>query len=382
MRQMIGLSALAETDPAPLIDLLEEMLRPLIDPSNLARPLHHELRRGRGGRRSEALSGWTFVSRKPTRPGGISFAQFGSIGCAGIEVAASFPNTSRVRNNHAGTALWMHTVAFVIFTLTAGSGFAQTVGTFRWQFTRYCNTVTVLVEQKGSGYVLRGRISLWGGSARGRDRHCPHESERDRNAWHHRHSTRRYRRESFRPAGLPSALGHVVDDYGNSGTFLFNPGNPAGAPRPLTIRGNYAVDFALLPGGRGAAALSFGVTLAQPPIPHLVALGTSTPQSREVRPTRRPRQGICVCKRRLTKCGDRLCIVHACPYVCDTADRVGRRRREGRWTGGRACVPRRHLGRFSTVAPKPVSIRARRGFRITARLVGRNGARGTSCNDT
>lgn len=33
MRQMIGLSALAETDPAPLIDLLEAMLRPLIAPS-------------------------------------------------------------------------------------------------------------------------------------------------------------------------------------------------------------------------------------------------------------------------------------------------------------------------------------------------------------
>ena len=33
MRQMIGLSALAKADPGSLIDLLEAMLRPLIDPS-------------------------------------------------------------------------------------------------------------------------------------------------------------------------------------------------------------------------------------------------------------------------------------------------------------------------------------------------------------
>jgi hypothetical protein len=156
---------------------------------------------------------------------------------------------------------------------------AQVVGTFRWQFAPFCNTVTLLVEQKGAAYILTGTDNLCG---------APVSAPATGTAHMNPNGTVTLGITVVRPDGLavnhsaqlalPSVDGTWTDNFGNSGTLIFSPSaNPPGAPRPATRRGNYAIEIDVnltVPGTvHAASAFSYGMTLATPPVAHLLLPG-------------------------------------------------------------------------------------------------------------
>jgi hypothetical protein len=144
---------------------------------------------------------------------------------------------------------------------TAAGASAQTLGTFRWQFAPYCNTVTVLVEQKPGVYTLTGTDDQCGAAATAAVSGTAHLNP---------NGTIGMGLTTVRPDGvavsttvtlaLPGLTGPWRDDYGNGGTFQFAPAPaPAGVRRPVTLRGVYAVIFdAAAPSALGTTPLAFG----------------------------------------------------------------------------------------------------------------------------
>jgi hypothetical protein len=144
---------------------------------------------------------------------------------------------------------------------------AQTLGTFRWQFAPFCNTVTLRIEQHGATFGLEGFDDMCGGPKRAGATGTAHQNpdgsiglaitvvRPDGITVHHAATVT-----------LAALSGTWTDDFGNAGTFAFNAPSPApGLERPATVRGNYAQfykpsatnDFRALP-------LNFGLAFSSP----------------------------------------------------------------------------------------------------------------------
>lgn len=113
---------------------------------------------------------------------------------------------------------------------------AQTIGTFRWQFAPYCNTVILTVEGRGPVYQLTGYDDECGSAIRAAASGSAHLNA---------DGTVGMGITIVRPDGvsvesavalsLATLSGAWNDGFGNSGTFAFNPSSPAGSPRPLAM---------------------------------------------------------------------------------------------------------------------------------------------------
>lgn len=163
---------------------------------------------------------------------------------------------------------------------------AQVLGTFRWQFAPYCNTVTLTIQQVSGVYTVSGVDDMCGVGGRsapasGTAHLNPDGTigmgitviRADGISVHHS--------AVFSPV---SPTGTWSDEYGNSGTFAFGAPSPAsGSPRPVTLRGTYggrdystgsAVSFTQI-----LAPISFGRTLPVAPQTRFVLQnGVAPPQ--------------------------------------------------------------------------------------------------------
>lgn len=116
----------------------------------------------------------------------------------------------------------------------------QTLGTFRWQLSPYCNVLTMTVVQQGAFYVLTGLDDGCGtttpspvtgtafldGSSVRMGLHAVAPSGRGR---------------SYSVAFSPTTFAGTWTDGDDSGTFVFSPGVPTlGSPRPTTVESVYA----------------------------------------------------------------------------------------------------------------------------------------------
>lgn len=163
-------------------------------------------------------------------------------------------------------------VGFTLGILAATPASAQVLGTFRWQFAPYCNTVTLTIQQVGGVYTVAGVDDMCGvggksAPASGTAHLNPDGTigmgitviRVDGISVHHS--------AVFSPV---SPTGTWSDEYGNSGTFAFGAPSPAsGSPRPVTLRGTYggrdyatgsAVSFTQI-----VAPISFARTLPAAP---------------------------------------------------------------------------------------------------------------------
>ena len=160
---------------------------------------------------------------------------------------------------------------------------AQVLGTFRWQFAPYCNTVTLTIQQVGGQFTASGFDDLCGANRRAPASGTAHLNP---------DGTIGLGITVIRPDGFSvqlvavftptSPTGTWRDDFGNSGTFAFGAPSPsAGAPRPVTLRGTYGarghsagatVNFAQI-----LAPISFGRTLPFSPVVRFVAVGGTPP---------------------------------------------------------------------------------------------------------
>ena len=116
-----------------------------------------------------------------------------------------------------------------ILSSEANDAYAQVLGTFRWQFAPYCNVVTVRVEQKGAVYEFSGTDDGCDGAAPA--------STVNGSAHLNASGSAGGSLTVVRPDGFvvtnavilsPATLaGTWRDDWGNSGTLVFNPASPA-----------------------------------------------------------------------------------------------------------------------------------------------------------
>jgi hypothetical protein len=154
-----------------------------------------------------------------------------------------------------------------VLVWNASEAAAQTVGTFRWQYAPFCNVVTLTVVQTGDGFALTGYDDRCGASVRSAVSGAAHLNP---------DGTVGIGLTGVRPDGfstlssvtlsLISLSGTWSDAYGASGSFLFNPVNPAGPPRTITIRGTYGIDaVAPYPNADSLTPISFGLTLPVAP---------------------------------------------------------------------------------------------------------------------
>jgi hypothetical protein len=158
------------------------------------------------------------------------------------------------------------TVGLFVFASTAS---AQVIGTFRWQFSPYCNVVTLLVEQKGSVYELTGTDDQCGGAVLGSARGTAHLNPGGTSA--------SISLTVIRPDGIPVGSAATInlitlsgtwsDQFRNGGDFVFSPpAAPGGGRRPIRIVGNWAINFnAAGVNSRGTDSISFGMLLPTAP---------------------------------------------------------------------------------------------------------------------
>jgi len=168
----------------------------------------------------------------------------------------------------AAMTSWRVVRLFTAAMLVPAAAGAQPLGTFRWQFAPYCNTVTILVEQKAGVFELSGTDNQCGAAVTAAARGTAHLNP---------NGTVGIGLTVARPDGLAVAStisldlatlsGTWRDEYGNAGSFQHNPPvAPAGSPRPVTLRGNYAVLFTAAAGSAlGASVIGFGRALPSPP---------------------------------------------------------------------------------------------------------------------
>jgi len=181
-------------------------------------------------------------------------------------------------------------VSFIALAVTVGAlvaptpAAAQVLGTFRWQFAPYCNTVTLTIQQVGGQYTLTGFDDMCGGAARG----APASGTAIVNA----DGTVGMAITVTRGDGIavqhaavftPAALSGVwSDDYGNGGAFVFSAPSPSpGSPRPVTLRGDYGLrglsTSATVNSAQAMTAIAFGRTLPSAPQLRFVLRGTAPP---------------------------------------------------------------------------------------------------------
>ena len=134
---------------------------------------------------------------------------------------------------------------------------AQPMGTFVWQLAPYCNVVSLATTQNGAVYEFEGTDNQCGASTVATVRGLAVINPNG--------SVGIGLTIVTAPGGLPvhvqgtidlgSLGGPWTDDHGNSGTFVFAPAAPTGAPRPLASAGipNGAVTSAKILDGSVAA---------------------------------------------------------------------------------------------------------------------------------
>ncbi len=162
---------------------------------------------------------------------------------------------------------------------------AQVLGTFRWQFAPYCNTVTLTIQQVSGQFTASGFDDMCGAARSAPASGTAHLNpdgtvglgitviRGDGISVHHS--------AVFTPV---SPTGTWSDDFGNSGTFAFGAPSPsAGAPRPVTLRGTYGGrDYSTGASGsftQVVAMISFGRTLAVAPTAYFITnSGVAPPQ--------------------------------------------------------------------------------------------------------
>lgn len=162
-----------------------------------------------------------------------------------------------------------HILVLGCILAACSSASAQVLGTFRWQFAPYCNVVTVLVEQKGSVYELTGTEDGCNGAAPA--------ATANGSAHLNAGGTVGFSLAMVRPdsmvinamvsLNITTLNGTWTDDWGNSGTFVFNPPLPVSAPaRRLTMRGEWSVIFpAASASSEGTSSISFPRQLPSAP---------------------------------------------------------------------------------------------------------------------
>jgi hypothetical protein len=216
----------------------------------------------------------------------------------------------------------------VVVMSTTDAG-AQPLGTFRWQFAPYCNTVTLDVEQRGAAYLLSGYDDRCGEAVRSAASGTAHLNA---------DGSVSMGLTIVRPDGftanttaiinLATLSGTWQDSFGTDGTFLYNPAAPAGSPRPTTLRGTYAIDFIADNGFTdGLSAISFGHTL--PAAPTAVnanfilgsAFTASCPGSLPI-PQAAPGH-LCVYQRASSNVESHCIVPSAQSYTCNAATSVG-----------------------------------------------------------
>lgn len=155
---------------------------------------------------------------------------------------------------------------------------AQVLGTFRWQFAPYCNTVTLTIQQVGGQFTVSGFDDMCGAA-----RSAPASGTAHLNP----DGTVGMGITVIRPDGVAvqhaavftpvSPTGTWSDDFGNSGTFAFGAPSPSvGAPRPVTFRGVYGGRGFASPSAQVMATLSFGRALPFTPQARVVHQGEAT----------------------------------------------------------------------------------------------------------
>jgi hypothetical protein len=176
--------------------------------------------------------------------------------------------------------------SFILVVLTFFVGgtttaWAQVIGVFRWQLAPFCNVVTLTVEQKGLQYALTGFDDMCGGVRRGTATGLAQPNP---------DGTIGFGITVVRPDGLAvqhsaaislgTLSGTWSDDYGNSGSFLFNVSSAAGSPRPLTIRGVYSTNGTPISATPSSTltrdSISFGRNLPFTPQARVVGSGAGT----------------------------------------------------------------------------------------------------------
>ena len=170
----------------------------------------------------------------------------------------------------SSVAVWVATT--VIGLTSAANASAQVLGTFRWQLAPYCNVVTVRIEQKGALFELLGTEDRCDGSIPASTVNGSVHFDVSGPTVSGSLAIVRYY-DGF-VVNHTISLSQVTlgggwkDDWGNSGTLVFNPPAPvAGNPRPLTMRGDYLITYPAPAGfSEGAASFAFARQLIAPPI--------------------------------------------------------------------------------------------------------------------
>lgn len=145
---------------------------------------------------------------------------------------------------------------------------SQVLGTFRWRMAPFCNVLTLDVEQQGVIGLLSGTDDGCGapvaGATSGRALQGPTGAVT-------------FTLSTMRPDGIAVATSATVDvatgsgtwsdEFGNSGTLVFNPAAPPpGTPRGVTLSGVWGLWLnATAAGQLDAQAMSFGRTLNASP---------------------------------------------------------------------------------------------------------------------
>ena len=131
---------------------------------------------------------------------------------------------------------WGAVSSAVILAMAVGAAsvaWAQDLGTFRWQFSPFCNVVTLAVVQEGSVFRVTGFDDQCGGVTRGIAAGT---------AVQNADGTATIGLTIVTPGGglvtseitvdTTTGAGTWRDGAGRTGTFVFNPLAPAGLPRP------------------------------------------------------------------------------------------------------------------------------------------------------
>lgn len=129
---------------------------------------------------------------------------------------------------------------------------------------------------------------------------------------------------------LPSIAGTWDDNYGNGGTFVFDPAAPAGAPRRITVRGTYAINYqAAGAGHNGISSFSFGDTMTIAPVApsaNFILEGqaaTANCPGTSAFPLAAPGH-LCVYERTATNVAASRCVARVgTSFNCDAAERYG-----------------------------------------------------------
>ncbi|MBP7779159.1 MAG: tail fiber domain-containing protein [Acidobacteria bacterium] len=139
-----------------------------------------------------------------------------------------------------GRILRMLAVVGAAMTLGAMPAAAQSLGTFNWQLTPYCNVITVTVTQNGSNYTLDGYDNQCGGSPRAAVLGMAVLNPTGTVTLGFTIVTP----PDAIPVHVQTAIdlgtlgGAWTDDQGHAGTFVFTPsGVGSGAPRPAALVG-------------------------------------------------------------------------------------------------------------------------------------------------